>query len=338
MFNCCTLFNTGFLTRGLSLYQSLEQTCAAFCLYVVAFDDFTLGYLRKLALPSMVVISMADFEDTELLRIKPTRTPAEYCWTCASSSILYVLNKYRVPACTYLDADVYFYSDPALIEDTLEGFSIGITPHRYAVGAKRTSAQSHGTYCVQYVTIRNDRHGLEAVSWWRERCIEWCFGRLEDGKFGDQKYLDDWPTRFKGVKVIENPGAGMAPWNAARYELSRDSSEGFQIRDKSTSEATALVFYHFHALRFYFKERLNLVGGGYHLDSFVIQNLYRPYIEDQLALARKIKSAHPMIDPIGLSNPVWWKYHGTKVYSMLNPSYANHYMSLAELTQNGEAC
>lgn len=336
MFNCCTLFNTGFLTRGLSLYHSLVQTSAEFCLYILAFDDFTLNYLGKLALPSMVVISMEEFEDAELLRIKNTRSAAEYCWTCASSAILYVLEKYRVPSCTYLDADVLFYADPNLIENTLDGYSIGITPHRYALGSIRKSAQSHGNYCVQYVTIRNDKLGLEAVRWWRERCIEWCFGRLEEGKFGDQKYLDDWPTRFSGVKVIEDPGAGMAPWNAARYEVSGDAAIGFQLRDTSTAERAQLVFYHFHALRFYFEHRLNLVGGGYPLSPFVIKNLYRPYIEAQLACANEIQSFHPAIDPLGLSAPIWWKYYGTMLYSWVNSSYSNHYMSISQLRQYGD--
>ena len=330
-FHCCTLFNKGFLTRGLTLYHSLERTCASFCLYVVAFDDFTKDYLRGLGLPSMRVISLEEFEDADLLRIKRTRTLGEYYWTCASSAILYVLQTFQVNECTYLDADMCFYADPNLIWTTMEGFSIGITPHRYTPRARRTSPESHGIYCVQYVTIRNDARGMEALRWWRERCLEWCFNRLEKGKFGDQKYLDDWPTRFEGVKVIEDPGAGMAPWNAASYEVSGSPSDGFQIRDKFTQEVTPLVFYHFHALRFFFDNKLNLVGGGYPLSPFVIENLYSPYIHAQLALAREIRSTYPAVDPLGLSYPKWWKYYGTMVYSKLNPSYSNHYMTFEQL-------
>jgi hypothetical protein len=183
------------------------------------------------------------------------------------------------------------------------------------------------------VTIRNDEHGLEALHWWRDRCLEWCFNRLEDGKFGDQKYLDDWPTRFKGVKVIDDPGAGMAPWNAARYEVFGEPSEGFQIRDKSTLEVTPLVFYHFHALRFFYDYKLNLVGGGYPLSPFIIENLYRPYIREQLAIAKEIHTAHPSVDPLGLSYPVWWKYYGTLLYSRLNLSYSNHYMNFEQIAR-----
>ena len=46
-----------------------------------------------------------------------------------------------------------------------------------------------------------------------ERCIEWCFDRVEDGKFADQEYLDDWPQVHEDVVVLERPGVGMAPWN-----------------------------------------------------------------------------------------------------------------------------
>ena len=61
------------------------------------------------------IISLKEFEDEELLRIKPSRSIAEYCWTCTSSTILYVLEKYKVESCTYLDADLFFYSSPSPI-------------------------------------------------------------------------------------------------------------------------------------------------------------------------------------------------------------------------------
>ena len=76
-------------------------------------------------------------------------------------------------------------------------------------------------YNVQFMTFRRDARGLEALHWWRDRCIEWCYYRVEDGKLGDQKYLDDWPERFDGVHVLEHPGGGLAPWNVENYELAR---------------------------------------------------------------------------------------------------------------------
>ena len=33
--------------------------------------------------------------------------------------------------------------------------------------------------------------GLKALKWWRDRCLEWCYARIEDGKFGDQFYIED---------------------------------------------------------------------------------------------------------------------------------------------------
>src|SRR5690606_18781443 len=104
--NFCTLFDSNYLSRGLVMYDSLVTYCPEFHLYVFAFDQLALETLTQLNLPSLTVISLADFEDEELLKVKGERSRAEYCWTCTSSTIQYVLDHFEVENCTYLDADM----------------------------------------------------------------------------------------------------------------------------------------------------------------------------------------------------------------------------------------
>ena len=93
--NFCTLFNSTYLSRGLVMYDSLLKNCDDFHLYVFAFDDKTNEYLRSQELKNVTVISLSEFEDPDLLRVKPTRTAGEYCWTSTSSTILYCINNFR---------------------------------------------------------------------------------------------------------------------------------------------------------------------------------------------------------------------------------------------------
>ena len=87
------------------------------------------------------------------------------------------------------------------------------------------------------------------MRWWQERCLEWCFDRCEDGKFGDQKYLDDWPVRFVDeVHVIQQTEKTLAPWNAEYFE-------------KKLSGRLAPVFYHFQAFRIISRNEVRLYGG-----------------------------------------------------------------------------
>jgi len=196
MYNFCTLFDTNYLSRGIALYRSLKNVCDDFHIYIFAFDNTCFNILTKMNLEKATIISLKDFEDKELLNVKSSRTKAEYCWTSTSSTILYVLQKYKVDSCTYLDADLYFYSSPEPIFNELTDNSILITEHRYS--PKYDKSKKSGKYCVQFITFKNDEYGLKSLEWWRERCIEWCYNRFEDGKFGDQLYLDDWTTRFDG--------------------------------------------------------------------------------------------------------------------------------------------
>lgn len=283
----CTLFNSAYLARGLAMYRSLEKVCSDFHLYVFAFDDTTLSYFKTFPEKNLTVISLAEFEDESLLEIKPSRTAGEYCWTCTSSTILYCIEKFDIEHCTYIDADMIFYSDPKVLHDELKEDSILITEHRYSPAYDQSVTS--GVYCVQYITFRNDKNGLAALKWWRNACIDWCFNRLEDGKFGDQKYLDDWTTRFKGVHVLKHHGGGVAPWNVQQYDLVKVSGQ-LHVMHYSSGSLSPLVFFHFHGLQFYTGEMVSFTGAGYALESEVKQELYKPYATELFEIADQLRT------------------------------------------------
>ncbi len=238
-----TLFDSNYLTRGLVMYRSLLRHAGEFHLWIICFDDLAYELLGKLHLETVTLVSLSQFEDEELLSIKPQRTRQEYCWTCTPSTAWYVLNtEPHVEAITYLDADLMFFSSLEPIFAEAGNASILLTEHRYLPAFDR-SADS-GIYNVQFMTFRRTSEGLQALNWWRDRCIEWCFARVEDNKFGDQKYLDDWPERFKDVHILQHLGAGLAPWNSAQYVLKK-------IGDQVYVENQPVIFYHFHALKVY---------------------------------------------------------------------------------------
>jgi hypothetical protein len=245
MINFCTLFDSNYLDRGLLMYDSLKKNCSDFHLYIFAFDNLSFKILKKLKLKNTTIISLKEFEDDELLSIKKTRSKVEYMWTCSSSIILYVLNNFKVSECTYVDADLYFYNDPKVLIREMGKSSIFLTKHNYT--KQFDQSKISGKYCVQFMTFKNNEIGLRALNWWRGACLDWCYAKPEDGKFGDQKYLDDWKTRFKGVHVMQHLGGGVAPWNMQQYSL---VSKNILV-DKKTDKKFSLVFFHFHGIKFF---------------------------------------------------------------------------------------
>ena len=129
------------------MYESLNRHCKDFHLYVFAFNDECFSVLKSLYLANMTVISLPEFEDEELLKVKPTRSRGEYCWTCSSSTILYVLDNYDVDHCTYIDADLYFCASPQILLDEMdESESVLITPHRYTPQYDQSEKTGRGIY------------------------------------------------------------------------------------------------------------------------------------------------------------------------------------------------
>jgi hypothetical protein len=286
----CTLFNSYYLSRGLALYRSLVGQAIDFHLYIIAFDDDCEEVLRQLNLSHATVISLRDFETPALLAVKADRTPGEYCWTCTSFTIWYCIHTFSLSHCTYLDADLLFFDDPALLTSEMGANSVLITEHRYS--NEHDQSELSGIYCVQFVTFKNTTEGLTVLSWWMNACLNWCFARFEDGKFGDQKYLDDWTTRFTGIHVLQHRGGGIAPWNATDYTYETHLDKVMLTAENG--KKTSLVFYHFHDFRYCAEQSFRLTAEQYTLHSDVKSVVYSAYLKALAEAENQIRAVQPL--------------------------------------------
>ena len=287
MINFCTLFDSHYLSRGLVMYESLKKYCPDFHLYIFAFDQHVFEYLQSLKFNFITPISLKEFEDDKLVSVKKDRTQEEYCWTCTPSTIKYCIEKFNLDCCTYIDADLYFFSDPAVLITEMGEKSILITEHRYT--PKYDKSKSSGIYCVQFMTFKNNSDGIKALNWWRDACIDWCFREPDNGRLGDQKYLDDWLQRFDGVHSLQHLGGGIAPWNVQQYTFNQDNDVLLSAIEIKTQHKFDAVFYHFHGLKLLDNQQVYL--GGYRLKNNVLTTIYKPYIQDILAIEEQLSQS-----------------------------------------------
>ncbi len=281
-YNFCTLFDSYYLTRGLAMYESLNKHCDNFHLYIFAFDDRTYDILNNGQFQNMTVISLNEFENERLLSVKESRSVGEYCWTSTGSTIKYCIDNFNLDNCTYLDADLYFFASPKVLLDEISDGSTLITEHRYT--PKYDQSISSGKFCVQFITFHNNIESIKVLDDWIDDCINWCYARAEDGKFGDQKYLDSWEAKYQRIHILKNLGGGVAPWNIQQYNIEQNKTivTGFE---KATDTKFEVIFYHFHDLKFINDNQIDLAP--YSLKKNDIEFIYKPYIQHLVSLEEK---------------------------------------------------
>jgi len=286
----CTYFDRNYVYKALALIDSLRQHEEDdFEFFAICMDEISRLILEKLALPHVIPIPfhMIEERDDALLATKKDRTLVEYYWTTTPINILWLLENYpHIDVLTYLDADLYFYSSPAPIFEELGDQSILIHEHRFSPSMAYLAA-NNGRYNVGLLCFRNDEVGLKALRWWRERTIEWCYLRWEDGKMGDQMYLNDWQTRFERVVVLQHIGAGVAPWNHDQYHLKVDGQQNIWVND------VPLVFFHFHSLTFVSPGLVVVAHPHYPMNEEVLRYCYFPYIKKILSFIPCVQELIP---------------------------------------------
>jgi len=273
MENFVTFFNSAYLPQGLALHASMRRNISDFFLWILCADKMTYQALLSLNLEKVKLLPLLDLETEDLKEAKKNRNAKEYIWTLSPFAPRFVFESDpSVNRVTYIDADTWFLKDPKAIfrEFQSSGKSVMITDHAYAPEFDRS--ETSGPFCVQFMIFTRD--GEPVRRWWEERCLEWCHEYYEDGKLGDQRYLDDWPDRFPElVHVLQDKELILAPWNATRFPYGN------------------AVVWHFHGLR------LKKTSSGFKAQCYnyplpppTYQHVYLPYIRDLTAAKETLKN------------------------------------------------
>ena len=209
-----------------------------------------------------------------------------YYWSCKAFLVKKVIKEQGAESATYIDCDFMFFDSPEKIFQEMGEADVLIQPNNFSY-LRVNDFVPVGYYCSCFECFKNTKNGLRVLNWWHKKCMEWCFTRFEDGKFADQKYLDDWRTRFRGVREITEVGANVAPWNAQKYDFLLKGKQIF-INGK-----WPLIYYHFHSLRMNLSDYKYTITGdrhnSYEISPQLEELVYKPYVKRLGGVIKKLK-------------------------------------------------
>jgi hypothetical protein len=122
-------------------------------------------------------------------------------------------------AALYLDADQWVLGDLEPLWQAVERSAIVLTPHlagpAEGVGASarelmllRAGTQNAGT-----VGVSDHPEARRMLAWWGERLDAANHGRVEEGAYFDQRWLDLVPGLFGGVEVLRDERFNVGHWS-----------------------------------------------------------------------------------------------------------------------------
>ncbi len=262
----CTVTDKSYLPKVIAQYRSLERTMSDFEISVCCTDDASYMALSALRLPRCTPVSLGQLGQSELYTLQRERKANEFSWTLKSYLMLYLLQARGLPHVLYCDGDIGFTGNLAPLYEDWGGSSIYLCTQRDVDWVE----QKYGKYQAGVLGVMNNDTGIRMLQWWRDKCREWCFAYEDNGRLGDQKYLDEVPNLFGDVKISWNRGIDAAPWNIVynnNYTIAADNG-------RITIDGQPLVAYHYACIEIYDEQHFDL----WHLGNITLQPLVRNFI------------------------------------------------------------
>ena len=237
MRNFCTLADSEYLVKGLTLYNSLLKTQEEdFRLYFLCLEDSVFKYLSEGEFDKIIPLNISDIEsdDFEIKSVKFLQPSVEaissgsaknkdpkyiqFCWALAPY-LCWRLMLQGLDDIVYIDADLFFYRDFSEIYNEIGDKSVGIIRHRIDY------LPNSGEYNVGIVYFKNDYAGRRCSEWWKRMLVTpgnpYYAGY---GMCGDQKYLELFEKIFgyENIAVIDENIGHLAPWSVTFHKYEND--------------------------------------------------------------------------------------------------------------------
>jgi len=293
----CTYFDSNYLPRGIAMIRSLRKHDPHAHVHVLCLDDSTYDVLLASGEDvSLIHIDALLLADPEFANARTNRTQIEWYFTATSCLVNYIVtNNPSIQNLYYLDSDLYFFSTLQPLLEESKNASAQIIEHRFS--AQMQHLLVYGRFNVGWIGFSTNDEGLALIKDYRSSCIDWCYDRLEEDRFGDQKYLDKWPQKFPSCVVSRHKGANVATWNISGRTLSTQGSD-FYI------DADPLIFYHFQGVARMKSGNYVIKGDPLNLGNY-FDLLYAPYLKELANIEREFDFASKKIEARDIRYQSW---------------------------------
>lgn len=272
-----TLADKSYIPRLITMLFSLNRVSSDFKVLVLALDNYTEQLLYDLNIANVEIISLEEFENEipTLQAVKKKRNLIEYIFTLTSALPYYLfLQKVECEFYIYIDADMYFFSDPCrIIKELSPETNVLLTPHNYS--SKNSNLLIYGKYNTGFIAFRNSLPALQISRWWFESCINWCMDKPFEGKYADQKYLENFADIGDGVIESHEFGLNLGPWALDNIKSIYKSDFGVDVNNQQ------LIAMHFSGI---FSNRFFFLCGtwtyGRVMRTRIYKYIYKPFLSE----------------------------------------------------------
>jgi len=145
----------------------------------------------------------------------------ELATSIKAACFLFLFDSSLCHRAVYLDPDIYLYNNIDSIFNSLNSYSVTLTPHilSSSLSSKcplpETFINTTGIFNLGFIGFSKTSTALEMLKWWHQRLLKYCLSETIDGQYTDQLWINFlfsyWDTRH--IAILRSPGFNLAPWN-----------------------------------------------------------------------------------------------------------------------------
>ena len=225
-----TIITSDYVPYALALFHSYRRFLGVQMQVLIIDDADKVKSWNTLPAELLIThLSDLDLDETGSAIVRKYKNNPEVLrWALKPIWLRWLLVSTNLEQVFYVDADIYFFSDPRFLFVELSESSILLCPHWRSIDPKADPVNFElnfrdGIYNGGCIGVT--RTGIPALDWLADVCRYECKMDYARGLFYDQKYLDLLPARFSGVKCITHKGCNVANWNIVdcrRFEWTDD--------------------------------------------------------------------------------------------------------------------
>jgi hypothetical protein len=176
----------------------------------------------------------------------------EFCTSVKPFVFEYLFEKENYEKLIYFDPDILIYNRLDLIFDSLESYSIFLTPHLitpeyvFTGNTRENSILFSGIFNLGFLALKKSKNTLTLLKWWKVKLEELCYADRFDGLFVDQKWMDFAPSFFPTDTVISHHlGLNVAYWNIHERKFIKKDNKHYLVNRINENEEYPLIFVHY---------------------------------------------------------------------------------------------